>query len=133
MIFFFFLILTLIVPQPVAAFYDPLSVPNNRFGTHIADLNDVPDVGVLVNSSGGDWGYVTLVAPQTDHNTSAWQKLFDQMRRQHLVPIVRLATKPEGASWRVPSKDDIRDWVTFLTSLNWPTENRYVVLFNEPN
>ncbi|KKU88264.1 MAG: hypothetical protein UY16_C0010G0020 [Candidatus Gottesmanbacteria bacterium GW2011_GWA2_47_9] len=126
-------ILFLSLAPPILAIYDPLSVPNNRFGMHIADLNDVPDVAPLVNSTGGDWGYVTLVAPQTDHNTSAWQKLFDDMRRLHLIPIVRLATKPEGASWKKPSKGDIRDWVSFLTSLNWPTENRYVVVFNEPN
>lgn len=126
---FLFFLLT----QPVAAISDPLTVPNNRYGIHIADLNDIPDVAPLVNSNGGDWGYVTLVAPQTDMNTQSWQKLFDQMRRLHLIPIVRLATKLEGASWIKPKKETIRDWASFLTSLNWPTENRYVVLFNEPN
>ena len=129
----YLLLVAFFLVRPVLAIYDPLSVPNNRFGIHIADLNDIPDVAPLVNSTGGDWGYVTLVAPQTDHNTGAWQKLFDDMRRQHLIPIVRLATKADGASWQVPSKDDIRDWVAFLTSLNWPVENRYIVLFNEPN
>ncbi len=133
MMFFLLLIGFLLFPQSVWGIYDPLSVPNNRFGIHIADLNDVHEVAALVNSTGGDWGYITLVAPQTDHNTGAWQKLFDDMRRQHLIPIVRLATKADGASWKVPSKDDIHDWVSFLGSLNWPTENRYVVLFNEPN
>ncbi len=133
MIPFFLLLVALLIARPVAAIYDPLSAPNNRYGIHIADPNDIPNVAELVNSSGGDWGYVTLVAPQTDQNTSAWQRLFDDMRRAHLIPIVRLATKPEGASWKIPSKDDIRDWVSFLDSLNWPVENRYIVLFNEPN
>lgn len=126
-------ILFLFLTQPIRAFYDPLSVPNNRYGIHIADLNDIPDVAPLVNSNGGDWGYVTLVAPQTDHNTQSWQKLFDQMRRLHLIPIVRLATQLEGVSWMKPKKEDIRDWVMFLNSLNWPVANRYIILFNEPN
>lgn len=130
---FLLLVGVLLLVRPIVAFYDPLSAPNNRFGIHIADLNDVADVAALVNSTGGDWGYITLVAPQTDHNTAAWQRLFDQMRRLHLIPIVRLATKLEGSSWAKPKKEDIRDWVNFLTSLNWPVENRYVVLFNEPN
>ena len=126
-------LIALLLARPAAAISDPLSVPNNRFGIHIADLNDIPDVAPLVNSSGGDWGYVTLVAPQTDQNTQSWQKLFDQMRRLHLIPIVRLATRLEGASWAKPKKEEIRDWVAFLTSLNWPVENRYIILFNEPN
>ena len=50
----------------VKAVYDPLGVPNNRYGIHIADLNDISDVAPLVNSNGGDWGYVTLVASDND-------------------------------------------------------------------
>ena len=39
--------------------YNPLAVPNNRYGIHIVDTNDIPQLPALVNSSGGDWGYVT--------------------------------------------------------------------------
>ena len=48
-------LIALLLARPAAAISDPLSVPNNRFGIHIADLNDIPDVAPLVNSSGGDW------------------------------------------------------------------------------
>lgn len=119
--------------RPVYAIYDPLRVPNNKYGIHVADTNDIPDVPALVNSTGGDWGYVTVVIPETDRNSSKWQKIFDEMRRFHLIPLVRLATKPVGDHWTKPTKETIKDWISFLSSLNWPTANRYVILFNEPN
>lgn len=121
-----------LVPR-VHALYDPLSVPNNQFGIHIADVNDIPDIPVLVNSSGGDWGYVTFVIAENDRDPDKWKKIFNHLRRLHLIPIVRLATYAVGPVWAVPKEDRFGEWVTFLTSLNWPIENRYVVLFNEPN
>lgn len=87
----------------------------------------------LVNSTGGDWGYVTVVIPETDRNSSKWQKIFDEIRRLHLIPLVRLATKTVDDHWTKPTEESIKDWVPFLNGLNWPVENRYVILFNEPN
>ncbi len=115
------------------AIYDPLSVPNNRFGIHIADFTDIDDVAPLVNSQGGDWGYVTLVATDNDRDPSKWQAMFDQMRRLHLIPLVRLATHVQGDTWVIPDKDRLDELVSFFAKLNWPTENRYIILYNEPN
>lgn len=127
------LLLLLLLPVSAAyAIYDPLSVPNNKYGIHIADPQDISDAAILVNSN-GDWGYVTLVIGENDRNTQKWQKIFDALRRLHVIPIVRIATRPEGAAWRKPGLEDRRDWKSFLSSLNWPVENRYVVIFNEPN
>ena len=56
MAFILLVILIVLLPAHVAAAYDPLSVPNNRFGIHIVDPNDVADAAKLVNSSKGDWG-----------------------------------------------------------------------------
>ncbi len=122
-----------LIASSVGAIYDPSSVPNNKFGMLIVDPNDIPELPALLNSTGGDWGYVTLVIPDSDRNQEKWQKLFDQMRRLHLIPIVRLATHVQGSNWSKPTKDDSRDWTQFLSGLNWPTENRYVIIFNEPN
>lgn len=124
-------LLTLVLP--VYAKYDPLTTPNNRFGIHIVDPGDVADASRLVNSSGGDWGYVTLVIPENDRDTGKWQRVFDTMRALHLIPIVRLATQSDGDAWTKPYKDSGADWAKFLNSLNWPIENRYVIVFNEPN
>lgn len=55
------------------------------------------------------------------------------MRRLHLIPIVRIATKPKGDVWEKPSEAEINNWTAFLNSLNWVTQNRYVIIGNEPN
>lgn len=111
----------------------PTSVPNNKFGIHIIDENDLKNAASLVNSSGGDWGYVTIVITESERNHDRWQNVFDQMRRLHVIPIVRIATKVEGENWSVPKTEDIDSWVSFLDSLNWVVENRYVIVGNEPN
>lgn len=116
-----------------SALYDPQSVPNNRFGIHIVDENDLSDAARLVNSAGGDWGYVKLVIREDDRSTEKWQAVFDRMRRQHVIPLVRLATKVEYGTWIKPRVEDIGSWVDFLYSLNWVIKNRYVIIFNEPN
>lgn len=111
----------------------PTSVPNNKFGIHIIDENDLKNAALLVNSSGGDWGYVTIVITESERNRDRWQNVFDQMRRLHLIPIVRIATKVEGENWVSPKIEDVDSWVSFLDSLNWVVENRYVIVGNEPN
>jgi hypothetical protein len=134
MMFIFSLILALVTfVKPAYANYDPISVPNNKYGIHIVDTNDIPEVTPLVNSLGGDWGYVTMVLSDSERDRNLWQNIFNQMRRLHLVPIIRLATHIEGSGWVKPTKDRFYETVNVLNSLNWPTENRYVILFNEPN
>lgn len=117
---------------PVRAIVDPRQSPNNRVGIHVLEQEDLKPAAQLVNTN-GDWGYVTTVLRLNDLNREKWQAIFDQMRRLHLIPLVRLATVPDGASWAKPRSEDTDRLVEFLASLNWVTENRYVVLFNEPN
>jgi hypothetical protein len=120
-------------PPHVQAIYDPTSVPNNKYGIHIVDSNDIPDVVPLVNSTGGDWGYVTMILDDAQRDHDHWQTMFNEMRRLHLIPIVRLATHVEGTVWAKPVSDRFYEIVQLLDGLNWPTENRYVILYNEPN
>lgn len=126
-------IITYSYPQTAHAISNPLSVPNNIFGMHIAETQDLDEVRNLVNSQGGDWGYVTLVIQQTERNKDKWQSVFNKMRRLHLIPIVRIATRPQGDIWEKPSFGDIGGWVNFLDSLNWVIKNRYIIIGNEPN
>ena len=123
----------LLSAQQVLAVYDPKSVPNNKFGIHIFSEKDLDAAKNLVNSNGGDWGYVTIVITEAERDHDRWQQVFDQMRRMHLIPIVRLATKANGATWDAPQEAEIDNWALFLNSLNWVTQNRYVVINNEPN
>ncbi|MEK7494962.1 MAG: hypothetical protein AAB603_00005 [Patescibacteria group bacterium] len=117
----------------------PLSVfaatPNNKFGMSLAqpNIDQFNEVKKLVNSNGGDWGYVTLIIEEKDRNKDKWQGIFDNLRKLHLIPIIRLATSAEGENWRRPEPSDAKGWVDFLDSLNWVIKNRYIILFNEPN
>lgn len=115
------------------AITSPLDSANNRFGIHIIDENDLDDAQKLINSNGGQWGYVKMVINEGDRDAGKWQMTFNRMRRKKLIPIIRLATHPEGENWAKPKKEDIKEWVDFLNSLNWVVQNRYVILFNEPN
>ncbi len=110
-------------------------IPNNKFGIHLATPQDedIDRALDLINSNGGEWGYITLVIQENDRNVDKWQGIFDKLREKRLIPIIRLATQPEGASWRRPKSTDANSWVDFLNKLNWVVKNRYIILFNEPN
>lgn len=118
----------------VNAVYDPLSVPNNKYGIHIISPSseEASHSADLVNTN-GDWGYVTLLIESRDRNAQKWQSFFDELRRRHLIPIVRIANHPEGNFWKRPTDGEENQWAEFLNNLNWPTKNRYVIIYNEPN
>lgn len=130
-----FLILTVLFSPPVYAVVDPLAVSNNRFGIHLISANteEASAASQLVNSSGGDWGYITVLIKSSDRNKDKWQAFFNDLRRFHLIPLVRLATDPEGNWWKLPYDGEEQAWADFLDNLNWPTKNRYVIIYNEPN
>lgn len=132
---FIFLSLTFILTQYTCVFAEnnPTDVPDNKFGIHITDEKDLPDAAALVNSTGGDWGYVTFVITEAERNHDRWQQTFDQMRKLHLIPIVRIATKANGNIWEIPNSAEINNWIAFLNSLNWVIQNRYIIISNEPN
>ena len=128
-------ILLIVGKKDTFASFERIDQINNKFGIHLAVVSeeDLQDAASLVNSQGGDWGYVTVVIEEKDRNLEKWQSAFDKMRELHLIPIVRLATSMEGSNWRAPKTEDAKDWADFLDSLNWVVKNRYIVLFNEPN
>jgi len=133
MIFIFFFLLS---NAKALAVYDPHSVANNIFGIHILFPEEVSEASVLVDSSGGDWGYVTIPIQSEDKDLDKWQTFMDNCRKYHLIPIVRLATTGDyfnTISWNIPNDSDVLDFANFLNSLNWPTKNRYVVVYNEVN
>jgi len=134
---FFIVVLFIILAScfiiPAYAFES--SVPNNKFGIHLAtpSKEELDSAAKLVNTHGGSWGYVTVVIQDNDRNKVKWQEAFERMREIRLIPIVRLATSPVGSYWAKPTEKEIKNWVSFLNSLRWVTKDRYVVLFNEPN
>ena len=119
--------------SPVHAIVDPLATPNNKHGVHIVDENDIDDAAKLVNSSGGQWGYVTMVIREDERDIGRWQHVFDRLRENKIIPVIRIATKGTHLGWGRPDESDAQDWVDFFDQLNWVVKNRYIVLFNEPN
>lgn len=115
---------------------NPLSKPNNKFGIHILFPAEVGPAAQLVNSNGGDWGYVVIPIQAGDRDLVKWQAFMDSCKKNHVIPIIRVATEGDYFNttvWRTPDSSDILDFANFLNSLNWPVKNRYVIVFNEVN
>lgn len=121
------------IATPLEAKYNPLSVENNRFGIHILESSELDMAAKLVNSYGGDWGYVSIVIRSDDRDVNKWQRFFHEARSKHLIPIVRIATRTREDYWEKPQENDAVKWANFLSSLKWPTNNHYIVVYNEPN
>lgn len=122
--------------KKVNGVYNPLSKPNNKIGIHILFPDELKKAAELVNSNGGDWGYVTIPIQSSDKNLEKWQAFMNDSGKYHLIPIVRLATNGDYFNtkvWEKPDFSTVLDFSNFLNSLDWPTKNRYVVIFNEPN
>jgi len=118
---------------PVRAIVNPLEVPNNKIGVHILDTGEIFSAAKLVNANGGSWGYVTIPMRSDDRNYEKWSQFFHKCRENKVIPIIRLTTYFSKDNWAAPTPLDLIDFANFLTDLPWPTKNRYVILFNEPN
>lgn len=105
----------------------------NIFGLHLTQTADIHSAQKIINSSAGDWGYATIVIrlDQLDKNT--WQEFFDNCRKYHIIPIIRLASIMENNYWKIPESSDIDHLASFLNSLNWPSNPKYIIPFNEIN
>ncbi len=135
-IFLIYVVVFLLFPFNVNAIYDPLSTANNKIGIHILFTDELEDARQLVNSSNGDWGYVTIPIQSHDKDLEKWQKFMDDCKDYHLIPIIRLATNGDYFNtkvWEKPKYESILDFANFLNSLDWPTKNRYVIIYNEVN
>src|SRR5207245_3843448 len=78
---FIFLVISFLLSVtsfPSFAAENPLAVPNNKIGVHILFPNELPDAVKLINSNGGDWGYVTIPIQSGDRDIEKWQHFFDE-------------------------------------------------------
>ncbi|QQG40594.1 MAG: hypothetical protein HYV37_03430 [Candidatus Levyibacteriota bacterium] len=119
-----------------AAVENPLSTPNNKYGIHILFPEEVEQAANLINSSGGDYGYVTIPIQAGDKDLQKWQTFMNKARDLHVIPLIRLATEGDYFNtklWRKPTAEDVLDFANFLSSLSWPTKNKYIIVFNEVN
>jgi hypothetical protein len=110
-----------------------LASERNIFGLHLTQPADLISAKEIINSGGGDWGYATIVIRINELDKNTWQDFFDNCRKYHIIPIIRLATTMENNYWKIPSTSDIDHLADFLSSLNWPVIPKYIIPFNEVN
>lgn len=134
----FLIFLFLAFPTRILAIYNPLSVPNNKYGIHILETAEVEKAAELVNSNGGQWGYVTIPIRANERDLKKWTKFMEDCQKLKIIPILRIASfpvqPPNGEpSWMAPNEYDLVDFANFLDQLPWPIKNRYVIVYNETN
>lgn len=82
------------------------------------------------------WHYFTIPLTLDDlDKQSEWQQFFNDARGKKLIPIVRLTTRFDAGlgAWIVPNRKQVADQVSFLSELEWPTSDRTIIVYNEPN
>lgn len=109
---------------------DPLWKENNKFGLYVyAEEKEFFSIAdELVNSSGGDWGYVLIPYNVLDYDYGKWGRVFNQLIGKHLIPVIQL--------WNVDVKDykkETANAAKFLNSFLWPIRYRYISVYNEEN
>jgi hypothetical protein len=130
---FVVIIFLFLIPNTGFAIVDPLTMENNKFGIHIFDASEIDQVKDLVNSNGGEWGYVTVPLRADDRNLIKWNNFMHKAKENKLIPIIRLATYMTTTGWSKPAPYDDVDFANFLNDLDWPVKNRYIIVYNEPN
>ncbi len=110
-------------------FTNRINFPVNKFGVHaFAGTDQVELAAQLVNSNGGDWGWVTFTMNINHPDAPFWNGVFAKCREKHIIPIIQLSN--DGA---IPSDEQLNNMANFLHSLDWPTRLRCVSVFNEVN
>lgn len=109
---------------------DPLWKENNKFGLYIyAEEKDFFEIAQkLVNSNGGEWGYVLIPYNVKDYDEGKWGRVFDQLIKKKMIPVIQL--------WNFDVSDyqkDTRKAADFLNKFVWPIKYRYISVYNEPN
>ena len=109
---------------------DPLWKENNKFGLYIyAEEKDFFEIAQnLVNSKGGEWGYVLIPYNVKDYDESKWGRVFDQLISKKLIPVIQLWNFDEDHYQKNTKKA-----AEFLNSFIWPIKYRYISVYNEPN
>jgi len=80
------------------------------------------------------WHYVTIPFTLDDvDRPDYWQTFFNQAKDQKLIPLVRLTTEFEDNAWKIPNRKEITDMISTLAQLDWPTDDKHIIIFNEVN
>jgi hypothetical protein len=103
---------------------------NNKFGLYIyAERQDFFEIASnLVNSNGGEWGYVLIPYNVKDRDSKRWKRVFSDLNRLKLIPVIQL--------WDVDLNDyksQTKEAAKFLNKFDWPIKYLYISAYNEMN
>jgi len=143
-LFTLFVILTALMPSPSP------QLDYSKLGIHLLlddGRNDWP-VAIWpqhVQRAGqisSDGGIAVQVVHAGDYDPQRWQVFLDLSANYNLTPVLRLATTYdfELNQWHAPQADSGGGYVNwgeraadFINALQWPTEDKHIILLNEPN
>lgn len=108
------------------------------YGVHVLNPDEISQVSEAFASvrAAGEPLYVTIPFSLQDVGRLAqWQQAFNLAKEKNIVPLVRVVSEfsPEKNAWSVPDRRQMIGLVKSLSMLEWPQEQRHVILFNEPN
>lgn len=103
---------------------------NNKFGLYIYAENQrfIKLASEMVNSNGGDWGYVLIPYNVKDYDTRKWARVFTMLKDEKLIPVIQLYDVDVSKY-----KKQTQKAAEFLDSFLWPVKQRYISVYNEPN
>jgi hypothetical protein len=131
------LLLLLVVLWLVPGAQAETAPANNKVGINVIrhfETHHLRAVSQIVNSSGGDWGYVgVLLLTEDRQNPGRIQRMLDDAHRFHLIPLIRLGTRMEGNIWVKPGPMEPAEWKSFFNQLRWHAPAVYLQVGNEPN
>ncbi|MDQ5950781.1 MAG: hypothetical protein QG639_57 [Patescibacteria group bacterium] len=107
----------------------------SKLGIHILNTGELTPAEQLLQVEGSDqWQYVTIPFTLDDtQKLEDWQAFFDEAKRKKIIPLVRLTTRFEDGAWQVPNRRQLVLLVTALGHLDWPTDQKHIIVFNEVN
>ena len=105
-------------------------------GVHILRVEELTDAEKLleINDDSDAWKYVTIPFTLDDvKKLDQWQNFFNSCQSAKIKPILRLATSQTENGWKKPSYSDVIEFAAALRKLDWPSDERIIIIFNEPN
>jgi len=111
--------------------------PNNKFGMYMvvdsATLSmekQITEIANLINSNGGDWGYVLYPLWINNLEEKEWETFFNLAKENHLIPIIQLHPYQYDQDYLF---SQLAKTASFLNSFSWPSSCWIVTVFNETN
>lgn len=107
---------------------------SDKAGIHVLHPGELKDAATLLPNVDERWRYLTIPISLADlEKPHEWQTFFEQAAVQRFIPVVRLVTKFENGHWLRPTRKQIVDQINFLSRFEWPTQERLLIIYNEPN